>query len=1015
MLHTLITTLGRLLHRQIYEMPFTRSLTLTASEADTIGEIYRGCVRKRGILLVQPENILSFRLMGIECLINGKEALGRSLLRTQDFFDSTSRDIIDEADENFSVKFELCYTMGTQRPIDLSPERWTITQSVLQLVGHYAPRISSALPNSIEVHSHNGRYPRVRILRKDAEDMLLDSIAKLICQGIFPYLPIARLLPSMRAAVFRYIRDPELSDETIKSVEESQFWNSSTQGPLLLVRGLIAGGILRFALASKRWKVNYGLDSSRSPGTNLAVPYRSKDKPSARSEFSHPDVVIVLTSLTYYYGGLEDDDLFNAFACLLRSDQADTEYTLWVRGAYQLPNTFHHLRNINIEDKHQCLTQLFPPLRYSKAAIDYFLSRVVFAKEIREFPSKLSASGWDLGAVKAHPTTGFSGTNDARHLLPLGVHHLDLDAQKGTNAMVLQQSILQPEVSQPQNAVKIMSKSTGAGGATSDGEQLLFVVNSMSPPVRVILDVGAQILELENPEVARTWLAMADASAKAVLFFNDDEELLVLDRTGRTEALQVSPFLKRLHECLVYLDEAHTRGIDLRLPKNYRAAVTLDANLTKDRLVQACMRMRRLGKGQSVVFCIPDEIQARILQCTGKVASNDIDVSDVLAWAMKETCADLSRSIPLWATQGHRYEKNKKLLRGVATTKEEAEGLLEDEAQTLENRYRPRQKASVVKLQVSAAGASDSIKKITQRCRDFGTMGSSSATLQEEQERELAPEVEEERQIERPAPAEPEYHTLDIDLKKLVENGTFVKGSRTFIPAFKALKDVSAAKSYNVDQFPTNLIVTKDYIRNVKRPNRYSSNSFVSDPYHKPVQWILSVITDSSSQTTKTQANLKNVAASVVISPFEADQLLEQIRVSSYVTLHIYSPRSNQSYKPLDSLDLYTIGESFNLVISRDLIAQLNLFAGQLYFQSYEEYVEMCDFLGLASVATQEGQTVQSDGFIIPPSGKWKLRESPVRFLKDLVVRVRREGEGIDKSHLGRMLEGEILDKSVFE
>ena len=98
MLHTLITTLGRLLHRQIYEMPFTRSLNLTASEADVIGQIYQDCVRKRGILMVQPENILSLKLMGIECIINGKEALGRSLLRTQDFFDSNSRDIVDETD-----------------------------------------------------------------------------------------------------------------------------------------------------------------------------------------------------------------------------------------------------------------------------------------------------------------------------------------------------------------------------------------------------------------------------------------------------------------------------------------------------------------------------------------------------------------------------------------------------------------------------------------------------------------------------------------------------------------------------------------------------------------------------------------------------------------------------------------------------------------------------------------------------------------------------------------------------
>jgi hypothetical protein len=41
-----------------------------------------------------------------------------------------------------------------------------------------------------------------------------------------------------------------------------------------------------------------------------------------------------------------------------------------------------------------------------------------------------------------------------------------------------------------------------------------------------------------------------------------------------------------MENCHIYLDESHTRGIDLRLPQHYRAAVTLGANLKKDKLVQ---------------------------------------------------------------------------------------------------------------------------------------------------------------------------------------------------------------------------------------------------------------------------------------------------------------------------------------------------------------------------------------------------------------------------------------------
>ena len=67
---------------------------------------------------------------------------------------------------------------------------------------------------------------------------------------------------------------------------------------------------------------------------------------------------------------------------------------------------------------------------------------------------------------------------------------------------------------------------------------------------------------------------------------DDGDELMVLDRKGNVEPLLISPFAKQMENCHIYLDESHTRGTDLRLPQHYRTAVTLGANLTKDKLVQ---------------------------------------------------------------------------------------------------------------------------------------------------------------------------------------------------------------------------------------------------------------------------------------------------------------------------------------------------------------------------------------------------------------------------------------------
>lgn len=50
--------------------------------------------------------------------------------------------------------------------------------------------------------------------------------------------------------------------------------------------------------------------------------------------------------------------------------------------------------------------------------------------------------------------------------------------------------------------------------------------------------------------------------------------------------LLTTPFADDLADCLVYLDEAHTRGTDLKLPASAKVALTLGLNQTKDHTVQ---------------------------------------------------------------------------------------------------------------------------------------------------------------------------------------------------------------------------------------------------------------------------------------------------------------------------------------------------------------------------------------------------------------------------------------------
>jgi hypothetical protein len=422
------------------------------------------------------------------------------------------------------------------------------------------------------------------------------------------------------------------------------------------------------------------------------------------------------------------------------------------------------------------------------------------------------------------------------------------------------------------------------------------------------------------------------------------------------------------------------------------------------------MRMRKLGKGQSVVFCVPDEIQSKIWTTTGIPHNQDIQVSDVLQWAISETYDDLRRSMPLWAVQGARFMRQDRLwaestsLSGIKMSKKQAKEFLEDEAQTLECRYHPVAHGNTDGYSSFPSSSWDDSKlaPIRQRCEEFGLLEFGTAALQEEQERELAPQNEQERQVERPQPAEPEEHSIHQHVIRFVQTGDIPLTSSAFNKSFLTLRNTSAAEQFDMNQFPSGVLTTADYARTVK----LRAENSCADCYQRPIQWIL-ISADECGV----------VEHLVIISPHEAQELMVKIMESSRVVLHLYAPQSNLSFPGLDALKLYSVPTSgVDWKLPPYLRLQLNLFAGQLYFRSFDDYKQTCEILSLAWQPPEEGSTVAADGFVVQgikcPNSKFK--RSPVKCLKVLLATIRRDCQDIGKTHWGRVLGGEILEKTDF-
>ncbi|KIJ64298.1 hypothetical protein HYDPIDRAFT_90931, partial [Hydnomerulius pinastri MD-312] len=816
MFQLLVDRLGGLTNRRIYYLPFSRSLKVDPSQVAALYEIMLECKQEGGILVVQPDHVLSLKLMSVEKQLDQDGQMAQKLLECQRWLHSHARDLLDESDEILHVRYQLVYTIGLQKHLEGFPERWTTTQQVLSLVRKHATLLRDDHPLGLEIESGTpGSFPHTRILQTNAGQELISRITQDVMDGLLPNFSFDQVRSGLRDAIHSFISCKDSMPSQIQMVKDY-----SQQGPLwdglLLLRGLFASDILSFALKERRWRVDYGLATSR---TMLAVPYRAKDMPAPKAEFGHPDVAIILTCLSYYYGGLTEEQLRTCFEILLKQDNPSLEYELWVRDCPTVPDALRTLNGINIKSSDQWQNHLHPLFAKNQALIDFYLSRVVFPKEAKEFPSKLSCSGWDLAERRGRLTTGFSGTNDGRYLLPTSISQRDPDHQRGTNARVLAY-LLQPE----NNYYMLTARENGERRTVLEFLQLIV---AQTLEIRVLLDVGAQMLEFSNHDLVGAWLKLRP-DVLAGIYFNEDDELTVLARDGTTQLLLSSPFAQQLDQCIAYLDDAHTRGTDIRFPTGFRAAVTLGPKVTKDRLTQGCMRMRKLGHGHSLMFFAPLEVDRKIRWETSKSNPDPICVMDVLQWAIYETCNDIQHRASHWAQHGmdhaSRYHAWSSFCEHKITAKDLSNSWLQPEAKTLEDLYSPERSRSSLAL---------TVPEIRQRCLDLGILSLRDASLDEEQEREVIHEIERERQVERPRKVEAAKQSIHKDVRAFVKSGVIPVSSNLFRPAFATLAKTTAAfEEHHV--WSQSLLVTEDFCRTI------GPSSGKTDDHLRPVNWILS-------------------------------------------------------------------------------------------------------------------------------------------------------------------------------
>ncbi|KAH8635797.1 hypothetical protein IG631_11198, partial [Alternaria alternata] len=751
------------------------------------------------------------------------------------YLSSIARDILDESDVSLAVKTQLIYPSGKQTTVDGHPHRWKVAQSMLSLVKDHLPKLEQDFPRNIEVLKGQG-HPMIYILHANVEEDLHRHIVDDICTGKTSFLRFTGCASDGCSPDIRRVLLGKTLDMTLLERVARQFIDETIarKNPLL-IRGLLHHRILLLCLR-KRWNVQYGLHPTRDP---MAVPFEAKGIPSERAEFGHPDAAILLTCLAFYYTGLSLVQFREALRHILASHDPASEYDRWTSSCDSLPEALHHWNVINSNDQDQ-VEKLWRHLRTNTIALDHYMNHFVFPAHAKQFDTKLQTSGWDLAlfprtesdkTLTRVRTTGFSGTNDNKTMLPLTIQQSDLPSLHQTNAEVL--TYLLQERNRGYHTV------AHAGRRLSETE---FLGQLSDKKIRVLIDAGAYILEVSNEDLVKKWMDM-DTQPQAAVYFGADNRAWVRYRGTKARVpLLATPLVDHLDDCLVYLDEANTRGMvcpraSVNAPRAFSGSFR-----SKDHSVQAAMRLRQLATTQSVCFFAFPETHHSILDVCGRSRDHKVDSSHVVRWLLEQTCPTNEQLQNLYISQGTDFcnrvnaeWENAAFLFDAQERSAFVKVLRHPEQQTLEQLYGGRTEnvhstSSPTTMFPQLEAFRNKLDKLRLSTSQTADSLYSSALEEVEQEREVEFQVEEVREVQKALHYE--AHTfpgLHPAISGFVSTGRLC-GNVGYERVLDAVSHMSTGEKSSIGGTESSLFVPAEFIRTIKTNERGLIDNFLVSP-----------------------------------------------------------------------------------------------------------------------------------------------------------------------------------------
>jgi hypothetical protein len=385
----------------------------------------------------------------------------------------------------------------------------------------------------------------------------------------------------------------------------------------------------------------------------LAVPFVGKDTPSVSSEFSHPDVLIGFTIMAYRLGGLRHADVHTLLGVLVDDMKLSssvpyhrreacrayvqivcraggrvrgfTQDGRWVADLCEVEQRQrrHAASLMPSLDGSDCMEEerrrvpplelleladpeqtgvIFRLMRHSPLAIQYLLTRHSFlVGTLDHHEHQIIASGQELAGPQLFGLClGFSGTpND---LLPRKMGNCQYasgDDGRMLDALSNEGTVSMYELGAwtPQGLLDLVATARSHDGRTTK--------------YHALIDTGALVTGMGNYDVAEYLLRHGLRGMDGVLFLNEKDERVVLERDGY-KVVELAQCGLAPERRFTFYDHVHTTGMDVKQPVVCTACLTLSKDMVFRDYAQGAYRMRGIGRGQGIELFVTREVMALV-------------------------------------------------------------------------------------------------------------------------------------------------------------------------------------------------------------------------------------------------------------------------------------------------------------------------------------------------------------------------------------------------------------------